>query len=58
MEPLEGVSPRRQESGLLLSHQVFVEVIGLRLFFFFSFFYLLFTNIIKAQVLTFMCIPL
>lgn len=57
MEPLEGVSPRRQESGLLLSHQVFVEVIGLR-HFFFSFFYLLFTNIIKAQVLTFMCIPL
>lgn len=33
MEPLEGVSPRRQEAGLLLSHRVFVEI--LRRFFFF-----------------------
>lgn len=37
MEPLEGVSPRRQEAGLLLSHRVFVEM--LRRFFFFFFFF-------------------
>lgn len=41
MEPLEGVSPRRQEAGLLLSHRVFVEILR-RFFLFLSFFLFLF----------------